>query len=194
MDFELVKLLCAILTLFGTISYVSGSAYCMFYPAKGLNARGYYYSVATSCGLFSNCVMFYVLWRTNQKYMERGILIIGGIFAFSGAVDTIEKNFLSEVVQIMLMLGGLINVFAYSILLLRSKVIMKRIVQFVAFFWMIGGGLIALSAMLLTKSREYFTLAQIMHLTATSCYFTGAVLNLLNQSRVYQGYPEYGTK
>ena len=194
MDLELVKLLCAIITLLGTISYVSGSAFCMFFPARGLNVRGYFYSVATSFGLFSNCVMCYILWRTNQKYLERCILIVGGIFAFSGAVDTIEKNFLNEVVQILLMLGGLINVFGYAVLLLRSKVVMKRIVQFVAFFWMIGGGLIAISAMLLTKSREFFTLAQTMHLIATSCYFTGAVLNLINQSRVYQGYPEYGTK
>lgn len=153
MNFELVKLLCAILTLFGTISYLSGSSFCMFYPAIGLNVRGYFYSVATGCGLFSNNVMLYILWRTNQKYLERCILIVAGVFAFSGAVDTIEKNFLNEVVQIMLMLGGLINVFAYAVLLLRSKVIMKRIVQFVAFFWMVGGGLIAVSAMLLTKSR-----------------------------------------
>ena len=189
MNLELIKLLCAILTLFGTISYVSGSAFCMFYPQKGMNVRGYFYSVATSCGLVSNCVMFYLLYRTNQNYLERGILILGGIFAFSASVDIIEKNFLNEIVQIMLMLGGLINVFAYSVLLLRSKVIMKRILQFVAFFWMLGGGLISISAMLLTKSKEYFTLAQILHLIATSCYFTGAVLNLLNQSRVYQGYP-----
>ena len=95
MNLELVKLLCAILTLLGTISYVSGSAFCMFYPAKGMNVRGYFYSVATSCGLTSNIVMFYLLYRTNQNYLERGILIIGGIFAFSAAVDIIEKNFLN---------------------------------------------------------------------------------------------------
>ena len=51
------------------------------------------------------------------------------------------------------MLGGMINVFAYAVLILRSKIIMKRILQFVAFFWMLGGGLISISAMLLTKSR-----------------------------------------
>jgi hypothetical protein len=153
MNVELIKLICAIISLLGSISYLSGSSFCLVHPKIGLTVRGYFYSVATGFGLISNCTMFYILVIKQQKWLERLILIMGGIFAFSGAVDTILKNFLSEIVQILLMLGGLFNVFAYSVLLLRSKVIMKRIVQLSAFFTMIGGGLIAVSAMLLTKSK-----------------------------------------
>lgn len=49
----------------------------------------------------------------------------------------------------LLMMGGLLMVLAYTVLLLRGKVIMKRIVQLSSFFSMVGGGLIAISAMLL---------------------------------------------
>ena len=153
MNVDLIRLICAIIALVGTISYVVGSSFCMFYPANGLIYRGYFYSVATGLGLVANNILLLILCKLNQQYLERVILIVAGIFSFSGAMDTIFKNFLSEVVQILLMIGGLSTVLGYAVLLLRSKVFMKKIVQLCAFFWMVGGGLIALSAMLLTKSR-----------------------------------------
>lgn len=85
-------------------------------------------------------------------------------------------------------------IFGYTVLLLRSRTFMKKIVQLSAFFYMVGGGLIGIAALLLTKSRTYFTLAQSLHVGSTSCFFLGANLNLINQLRIFQGYPEYGTK
>jgi hypothetical protein len=73
---------------------MTGSSFCLVHPKLGLTYRGYFYSVATACGLVANCTLFILLVRAHQKYLERFILICSGIFAFSGAVDTIEKKFL----------------------------------------------------------------------------------------------------